>query len=81
MITDINLINKIESALDSMRPFLEADGGNIELVEVTDDYIARVKLLGACQSCNISTFTLKAGIEDAVKRTVPEIIAVEAIDT
>ena len=80
MITDKILISKIESALQTMRPFLEADGGNMELVEVTDNYIAKVKLFGACSSCHMSTMTLKAGIEEAVKRAVPEIIAVEAIN-
>lgn len=80
MIKDKKIIDKIESALESMRPFLEMDGGNMELIEVTDNYIAKVKLLGACSSCHMSTMTLKAGIEEAVKRAVPEIIAVEAIN-
>jgi len=80
MINDKKLIDKIESALQTMRPFLEADGGDMELVEVTDNYIAKVKLLGACGSCHMSNTTLKAGIEEAVKRAVPEIIAVEAIN-
>lgn len=80
MVNDKALIERIESALQSLRPFLEADGGDVELIEVTDSYIAKVKLLGACSSCNISTMTLKAGIEEAVRRTVPEIIAVEAVD-
>lgn len=80
MIGDKKLIEKIESALQTMRPFLEADGGDMELVEVTDNYVAKVKLLGACGTCNMSRMTLKAGIEEAVKRAVPEIIAVEAIN-
>lgn len=80
MIKDKKILDKVESALQSMRPFLEADGGDMELVEVTDNFIAKVKLLGACSSCHMSTMTLKAGIEEAVKRAVPEIIAVEAIN-
>lgn len=80
MIKDKKILDKVESALQTMRPFLEADGGNMELVEVTDNFIAKVKLLGACSSCHMSTMTLKAGIEEAVKRAVPEIIAVEAIN-
>ncbi len=80
MIKDKKILDKVESALQTMRPFLEADGGDMELVEVTDNFIAKVKLLGACSSCHMSTMTLKAGIEEAVKRAVPEIIAVEAIN-
>lgn len=69
---------KIEEAIHQLRPFLNADGGDIELVEVVDN-VAKVKLLGACQSCNMSAMTLKAGVEEAVKKAVPQIVAVEAI--
>lgn len=71
---------KIEEALQQLRPFLEADGGDMELVEITDDMVARVKLLGACSSCSMSPMTLKAGLEQAVKKACPEIKAVEAIN-
>lgn len=74
------LEDKIEEALKQLRPFLEKDGGDMELVEVTDDMIARVKLLGACSSCSMSPMTLKAGLEEAVKKACPEIKAVEAIN-
>jgi Fe-S cluster biogenesis protein NfuA len=77
VIKNKSLLEKIEGALQQMRPFLEADGGNIELVGVTDDYVAQVKLLGACSNCSMSIMTLKAGIEEAVKRAVPEIKSVE----
>jgi len=71
---------KIEEALDTIRPYLLADGGNVELVEITDDLIVRVELKGACQSCSMSTMTMKAGIEETIKRAVPEIKAVEAVN-
>lgn len=80
VITDPVIINKIEEALNQLRPFLEADGGDITLVEVTSEYIVKVELHGACSSCNMSMMTLKAGVEEAVKRVVPEIISVEAIN-
>ena len=80
MITDLKIIDKIQEALAQLRPFLEADGGDIQLVEVSDSYIAKVKLLGACSSCSMSLMTLKAGVEEAVKRAVPEIKSVEAIN-
>ena len=73
IITDEKLLNKIERALDEIRPYLEADGGDINLVEVTDDFVVKVKLMGACGSCNISMQTLKNGVEIVVKRAVPEV--------
>jgi len=79
-ITDPVIIGKIEEAISQLRPFLEADGGDISLVEVTGDYIAKVKLHGACSSCSMSIMTLKAGVEDSIKRAVPEIKSVEAIN-
>ena len=71
---------KIESALDSIRPYLEADGGNVRVVELTEDMVLRLELTGACSSCPMSTMTLKAGVEEAIKRAIPEIISVEAIN-
>ena len=73
IITDKKIIAKIENALTEIRPFLESDGGDIHFVELTDDWIAKVKLVGACSSCNISMMTLKNGVEVAVKNAVPEI--------
>ena len=72
-ITDKTILGKIELALDEIRPYLEADGGDIRLIEVTDDMVVKVKLLGACSSCNVSMMTMKSGVEQAVKRAVPEI--------
>jgi Fe-S cluster biogenesis protein NfuA len=74
------LFDRIEEALKQIRPFLEADGGNVSLVDVTDDNIAKVKLHGSCISCNMSHMTMKAGVEEAIKRSVPEIVAVEAVN-
>ena len=69
----MNLEEKVEAALDEVRPTLLADGGNIELVEVTDSGVARVKLTGACSSCPMATVTLKMGVERVLLEKVPEI--------
>ena len=74
------LIQKIESALDSVRPHLAVDGGNVELVEVTDEMNVKVKWLGNCQNCNMSSMTMKAGIEQAIRGKVPNINKVEAVN-
>ncbi|MFD2037457.1 NifU family protein [Belliella marina] len=71
---------KIEAALDSIRPYLEADGGNVRVVELTEDMVLRLELTGACSSCPMSTMTLKAGVEEAIKKAIPEIVKVEAIN-
>ena len=73
IITDQKIIDKIKAALDEIRPFLESDGGDIHFVELTDDWVVKVKLLGACSSCNISMMTLSNGVEVAVKNAVPEV--------
>lgn len=80
IITDENIINKIEDALTQVRPYLESDGGDIRLVEVTDDYVVKVKLLGACSDCQVSVVTLKAGVEQAIKKVLPEVKEVVDID-
>lgn len=73
-------IQRIEAALADLRPFLEADGGDITLEEVTADGIARVRLHGACTNCAMSPMTMKAGVEEAIKRVAPQIKAVEAVN-
>lgn len=73
------LKDRVEEALDTMRPFLAADGGDMELVDITDDMIVQLRLLGSCKSCNMSEMTLRAGIEEAVKRSVPQIRSVESV--
>lgn len=80
MNTDMELMAKIEDALQQIRPFLEADGGNVSVVGITEDRIVKVQLLGACKSCSMSMMTLKAGIEETIKRAVPEIRSVEAVN-
>ncbi|GHA53439.1 NifU family protein [Pontibacter akesuensis] len=77
---DQDFLLRIESALDQIRPYLEADGGNVRVLEVTDEMILKLELLGACGSCPMSTMTLKAGVEQAVLKAVPEIKAVEAVN-
>lgn len=71
---------KINEAIDQLRPFLHADGGDMELVEITDEGVAKVKLLGSCSDCSMSLMTLKGGLEEAVRKVAPEIISVEAIN-
>ncbi len=80
-ITDKTILSKIEVALDEIRPFLEADGGDINFIELTDKWIVKVKLIGACSSCSISMMTLKNGVEMAVKRAVPEVKEVVEISS
>jgi len=75
-----NLIERVEGALQQIRPFLEADRGDITLVEVTDGLVVRVELHGACKDCSMSYMTLKAGVEESIKKAAPEIKAVEAIN-
>ncbi len=74
------LMNKVELAIDSIRPYLEADGGNITVDEITDDLVVMVRLHGACSSCSMSTMTLKAGVTEAIRHAVPEIRDVVAVN-
>jgi Fe-S cluster biogenesis protein NfuA len=74
------LLSRIEASLDTMRPYLVDDGGNVEVVDVTDDMVVRLRLVGACKTCPQSFMTMKAGIETAVKQAVPEIKSVIAIN-
>ena len=75
-----NIEEKVLVALDQLRPFLNADGGDMELVEIKDDATVVVRLLGACSDCSMSMMTLKAGLEEQVKKAVPEVPKVEAIN-
>ncbi len=69
---------KIESAIKKIRPFLQRDGGDIELVDVVDG-VVKVRLKGACSGCPMSQMTLKQGVEKAIKEDIPEVISVEAV--
>jgi Fe-S cluster biogenesis protein NfuA len=80
MLETIDLKERIEKALDTVRPYLQADGGNVELVSVDEDMVVKLRLLGACKTCDISHMTMRAGIENTLKSAIPEIKSVEAID-
>ncbi len=67
------LHKKVEDALDTIRPYLEADGGNVEVIEITAEHNLKLELIGACKTCNMSKMTMKAGIEETIRRAVPEI--------
>jgi len=70
---------KVEKALEEIRKMLRADGGSVELVEVSDDGIVKVRLTGACAGCPMSSMTLKMGIEKRLKEMIPEVKKVEAV--
>lgn len=74
-----DLILRIEAALEQIRPYMITDGGDISLLGVTKDKVVRVQLLGACSSCKMSAMTMKAGVEESIRKAVPEILAVEAV--
>lgn len=77
--TQDKLFKRVNDALDDLRVFVREDGGDLELVEVTEDAVAKVQLMGACTSCSMNNMTFKAGVEEAIKKAVPEIQAVEAV--
>ena len=70
----------MEGALKTLRPYLEADGGDITLVEVTDELCVRVELHGACADCQMIHMTMKGGVEQAIRQAAPEVVKVEAIN-
>lgn len=74
------LIVKINKAIDKIRPYLQADGGDVSLLDITEDFIVHVRFTGACDGCPYSLMTLKAGIEEAIKNDVPEVKSVIAVD-
>lgn len=76
----MDLLQRVENALDTIRPYLEADGGNVSVEEITPENVVKLRLLGSCGSCPMSIMTLKAGIEQAIKRAVPEIESIEAVN-
>lgn len=75
-----HLLDRIEDALSTVRPHLLIDGGDVELVEVTDDMHVKIRWKGMCESCSMSGMTLRAGIQEAIKGKIPEIAGVEAIN-
>jgi Fe-S cluster biogenesis protein NfuA len=76
----MSILERVEAALNTIRPYLETDGGNVSIEEITPDNVVKLKLLGSCGSCPMSIMTLKAGIEEAIKKAVPEITGVDAIN-
>lgn len=77
MNTNVDLINKVQAVIEQVRPYLQADGGDIQFIELTNDNVVKVELQGACGSCPYSRMTLKNGVEEAMRRAIPEIKSVE----
>ncbi|MCU0428939.1 MAG: NifU family protein [Cytophagaceae bacterium] len=75
------LVERVEAALESVRPYMIADGGNIRLLEITEEKVVKLELMGNCGSCPMSTMTMKAGVEEAILKAVPEITAVLAVNS
>ena len=78
-ISTSDLLTRVEKALDSIRPYLEADGGNVKVLDIVDGSVS-LEFVGSCGTCPMSTMTFKAGVEEAIKRAVPEIKAIEVIN-
>ena len=76
----MEIIDKIELALNAIRPYLEADGGDVRLLEVDSNMVVKLELLGSCITCPMASMTMKAGIEEAIMRAVPEINGVVAVN-
>ncbi len=74
------LETKVKNVIEQIRPYLQADGGDISFVELTDDNVVNVELQGACGSCPFSRMTLKNGVEEAMRKAIPEIKSVEAVN-
>ncbi|MDN5211138.1 NifU family protein [Fulvivirgaceae bacterium BMA12] len=79
-LTNDDLMHRVQQALDNIRPYLETDGGDVKILEISSDKVVKLELLGACGQCPMSAMTLRAGVEESIKRAVPEIVAVEAIN-
>jgi Fe-S cluster biogenesis protein NfuA len=76
---DVGLLQEIESALDTIRPYLQADGGNVKVLDLTQEGVLEVEMQGSCGECPMSNMTLKAGIEQAILKAIPTIKAVKAV--
>ena len=74
------ITRKVQNVISQIRPYLQQDGGDIEFIELTEDNTVNVRLLGACGSCPYSTMTLKNGVETAMKKAIPEVKSVEAVN-
>lgn len=74
------MTRKIETSLDSIRPYLQADGGDVKINEITTEGVVKLEFVGNCGNCSMSTMTFKAGVEAAIKRDVPEVKGIEVIN-
>lgn len=74
------LVRKVKNIIEQVRPYLQQDGGDISFVELTDDLVVNVELTGACGACPYSTMTLKNGVENTIRKAIPEIKSVEAVN-
>lgn len=79
-VTDKSLLAEIDAALDEIRPHLKVDGGNIEIVELTDGMELKVRWLGNCEFCSMSAMTMRAGVEQTIKQKLPQILKVTAVN-
>ncbi|MCA6071573.1 MAG: NifU family protein [Endomicrobium sp.] len=75
----MTLKEKVEKALETVRPHLQADGGNVELIDTTEDGVVKVKLTGACGDCPMAAMTLQHGVTNAIKQAAPEVKEVQAV--
>jgi Fe-S cluster biogenesis protein NfuA len=80
MANNLDLESKVKNVIEQIRPYLQADGGDINFVELTTENVVNVELQGACGSCPFSRMTLKNGVEEAMRKALPEIKSVEAIN-
>lgn len=76
---DVGMQDEVEEVLNTLRPSLMADGGNVELVDI-DDGVVKLRLVGSCSSCSSSTMTLKMGIERTLKKAIPMVRCIEAVE-
>ena len=75
-----DLTQRIEESLNNIRPYLEADGGNVRILELTRDNVLKLEFVGNCGNCAMSHMTFKAGVEDAIRRSVPEVKSIEVVN-
>lgn len=74
------IVSRIEASLDTIRPYLIADGGNVKVNGITQDRVVQLEFVGACGNCRMSAMTFKAGVEAAIKRDVPEVKSIEVVN-
>lgn len=79
MIVSQDIYDRVETSLDTIRPYLNKDGGDIKVVEITEEMVVKVKLLGACESCPMSFMIMKAGVEESIRNAIPEIKGIETV--